>query len=65
MRVRLANPDHQLPLPHVPGAFVGPEPFEADPASPYWSQLLADGSLVPAPPEVAETETAAPAARRR
>jgi hypothetical protein len=50
MRVRLANPEHQLPWPGVPGRIViGDEVFEINPAQPFWGACLRDGSIIVAP----------------
>lgn len=66
LRVRLADPLATLPLPGAPGVYAPPGAFTVDPASPYWSQALADGSVIPAPVEAeaadpAETAEAGPA----
>jgi hypothetical protein len=50
MRVRLANPDHMLPWPGVPGRIVtGDEVVEINESHPFWGACLRDGSIIPAP----------------
>lgn len=45
VKVRLADPAARLPMPNNPGAFVSGEIMICL-IDPFWSQCLADGSLV-------------------
>ena len=47
MLVRLANPEHMLPWPGVPGRIVtGDEVVEINESHPFWGACLRDGSIV-------------------
>lgn len=46
IRVRLADPLAKLPLPGAPGVYAPEGVFTVDPSTPYWSQAIADGSVV-------------------
>lgn len=67
MKVFLANPEGQLPWPGVPGRIVtGDETIDIDPAHPFWSQCLADGTLIEVSdkPVVLKPEPKPPAAEK-
>jgi hypothetical protein len=50
MLIRLANPEHMLPWPGVPGRIIsGDEVAEINPAHPFWNRCLQDGSIIPVP----------------
>jgi hypothetical protein len=49
--VVLANPEHVVPRPGVPGAILPQtEPFEVSVIDAFFAGLLADGTLVEPPP---------------
>lgn len=57
MKVSLANPEGRLPWPGVPGRVVkGDEIIDIDPANPFWSQCLADGTFVEVSDQLAVPE---------
>ena len=57
----LADPSHKLPLPDRGGRHFSVEPDGeiVDSADPFYGHLLADGSLIRKPADVAETAPAA------
>lgn len=47
MKVKLSNPQGLLPWPGVSGRIVtAAETIDIDPFHPFWSQCLADGTLI-------------------
>ena len=55
IQVQLANPAHRLPWPGVKGAFFPAGATTVDGDDPFWINLLADGSIVPASAPAAQT----------
>lgn len=54
--VILADPSHVVPWPGVNGRFLpANEPFEISILDPFWAALLADRTLVAAPPPAKST----------
>lgn len=51
--VILADAEARIPRPGVPGALVPAGPFEVSLVDPFWSALIADGTLVEPPPPAA------------
>lgn len=54
--VVLADPTQRVPWPGVAGRFLPSEPFEVSILNPVFATLLADKTLVAAPPVEAEPE---------
>lgn len=57
-RVRLADAGATVPWPGVPGRLLPSTPFSVSPLDPFFSALLADGTLVRSPEEGSQPDPA-------